>query len=96
MESSILQIQNISKNEFISLIESVIDNKLSTLQKEQKPENLTVKETAQFLKVSEQSIHNYIKKGFLPAQKLGRVLLIKRTDVENNLTEVKSLKYKRS
>ena len=96
MESSILQIQNISKNEFISLIESVIDNKLSTLQKEQKPENLTVKETAQFLKVSEQSIHNYIKKGFLPDQKLGRVLLIKRTDVENNLTEVKSLKYKRS
>ena len=32
-----------------------------------KPENLTVKETAKFLKVSEQSVHNYIKRGdFLP------------------------------
>ncbi len=63
---------------------------------EEKPENLTVKETAEFLKVSEQSVHNYIKKGFLPAQKVGRILLIKRTDVEDSLKEVKSLKYKRA
>tara|TARA_R110002012_G_scaffold11112_7_gene49972 strand:+ start:63256 stop:63531 length:276 start_codon:yes stop_codon:yes gene_type:complete len=60
------------------------------------PENLTVKETADVLKVSEQSVHNYIKKGLIPAQKVGRVLLIKRTDLENSLTEVKSLKYKRA
>ncbi len=63
---------------------------------EEKPENLTVKETAEVLKVSEQSVHNYIKKGFIPAQKLGRVILIKRTDLDNALTEVKSLKYKRA
>ena len=30
------------------------------------PENLTVKETADVLKVSEQSVHNYIKKGLIP------------------------------
>ncbi len=62
---------------------------------EEKPENLTVKETAEVLKVSEQSVHNYIKKGFIPAQKVGRVLLIKRADLDSSLTEVKSLKYKR-
>ena len=63
---------------------------------EEKSENLTVKETAEVLKVSKQSIHNYIRKGFLPAQKLGRILLIKRIDLDNALKEVKSLKYKRA
>lgn len=63
---------------------------------EEKSENLTVKETAEFLKVSEQSVHNYIKRGFLSAQKVGRILLIKRQDLENALAEVKSLKYKRA
>ena len=63
---------------------------------EAKAENLTVKEAAELLKVSEQSIHNYIKRGFLPAQKVGRILLIKRIDVEQSLQEVKSLKYKRA
>jgi len=63
---------------------------------EEKSENLTVKETAEVLKVSEQSVHNYIKRGFLPAQKVGRILLIKRVDLDKALTEVKTLKYKRA
>lgn len=63
---------------------------------EEKSENLTVKETAELLKVSEQSIHNYIKRGFITAQKVGRILLIKRADLDNALTEVKSLKYRRA
>ena len=63
---------------------------------EEKSENLTVKETAEVLKVSEQSVHNYIKRGFLPAQKMGRILLIKRVDLDEALTEVKTLKYKRA
>lgn len=79
---------------------SNIENLLADIKhnpiKEEKAENLTVKETSEFLKVSEQSIHNYIKKGFLPAQKVGRILLIKRIDLEQSLQEVKSLKYKRA
>ena len=63
---------------------------------EEKSENLTVKETAELLKVSEQSVHNYIKRGFLPAQKVGRILLIKRSDLDNALAEAKTLKYKRN
>ncbi len=65
-------------------------------KEEEKPENLTVKETAEVLKVSEQTVHSYIKKGFIPARKMGRVLLIKRTDLDSALIEVKSLKYKRA
>lgn len=65
-------------------------------EENEKSENLTVKEAAEVLKVSEQSVHNYIKKGLIPAQKLGRVLLIKREDLDNALAEVKTLKYKRA
>lgn len=82
-------------NERLANIETLLLEIKHKPIEEPKPENLTVKETAQVLKVSEQSVHNYIKKGYLPAQKVGRVLLIKRTDLENALTEVKSLKYKR-
>ncbi len=83
-------------SERLSNIESLLlDIKHKPVQ-EEKSENLTVKETAELLKVSEQSVHNYIKRGTLSAQKVGRILLIKRTDLDNALTEVKSLKYKRA
>lgn len=89
-------------NPFEKLQEELSDIKVLLLEiiqqpkEESKPENLTVKESADFLKVSEQSIHNYIKKGFIKAHKMGRIYLIKRTDIEEALQEVKSLKYKRS
>lgn len=80
----------------LSSIESLLlDIKHKPIEEPQ-TENLTVKEASELLKVSEQSIHNYIKKGFLPAQKVGRILLIKRIDVEQSQKEVKSLKYKRN
>ena len=90
------------QNPFEELIErlSNIESLLLELKhkpvEEEKSENLTVKETAEVLKVSEQSVHNYIKRGTLSAQKVGRILLIKRVDLEKALTEVKSLKYKRA
>lgn len=80
----------------LSNIENLLLDIKHKPMEEEKAENLTVKEAAELLKVSEQSIHNYIKRGFLPAQKVGRILLIKRIDVEQSLQEVKSLKYKRA
>jgi excisionase family DNA binding protein len=83
-------------NERLSNIESILLELKHSPKEEEKPENLTVKEAAEILKVSEQSVHNYIKKGLLPAQKVGRILLIKRADLEDSLNGVKSLRYKRS
>ena len=80
----------------ISEVKGLLLELIQKPKEESKPENLTVKESAEVLKVSEQSIHNYIKKGFLKAHKMGRIYLIKRTDIEEALKEVKSLKYKRS
>jgi len=82
-------------NQRLLNIESLLQE-INMPVEEPKSENLTIKETAEFLKVSEQSVHNYIKRGFISAQKLGRIILIKRIDLENSLVEVKSLKYKRS
>ena len=62
---------------------------------EEKETLLNVKEAAQFLKVSEQSIHNYIKEGKISAKKIGRPFLISKSDLTNELGEVKSLKYQR-
>lgn len=76
-------------------IETLLVDLIASPQREENSENLTVKEVANLLKVSEQSIHNYIKKGFIPAKKVGRFLLIKRDELEDSLREVKSFKYKR-
>ena len=83
-------------NERLSNIESLLLELKHKPEPEKKSENLTVKETAEVLKVSEQSVHNYIRRGFISAQKVGRILLIKRSDLDNALTEVKSIKYKRA
>lgn len=88
-------------NPFLSIQEelSSIKNLLLELKnkpvEEPKSENLTVQEASELLKVSEQSIHNYIKKGYIPAKKLGRIYLMKREDIEASLKDVKSLKYRR-
>ncbi len=83
-------------NERLSSIETLLlEITKKPSKKEDQSENLTVKETSKFLKVSEQSVHNYIRRGLLPALKMGRVLLIKRDDIEKSLKEVKSLKYYR-
>ena len=81
-------------NERLSNIESLLLEIKHKPVEEEQSQNLTVKEAAVLLKVSDQSVHNYIKRGILPAQKIGRILLIKREDIENSLKGVKSLKYK--
>jgi len=51
---------------------------------------LTVDEVAEYLRVKATTVRELIKRGELPAAKVGRVYRIKRTDVETLLsTEVK-------
>jgi excisionase family DNA binding protein len=92
---NIIQIHNVTKKEFVSIIENVIEDRLTTFLKTKEAENMTVQETAKLLGVTELTIHNYIKRGLIPASKIGRRIVIKRTDIETALSEVKSLKYKR-
>ena len=91
----IFQIQNVSRQQFISIIENVIEDRFTAFLKSKEPETLTIHQTAKLLGVTTLTIHNYIKKGQIPASKIGRRIVIKRVDIENALKEVKSLKYKR-
>ena len=91
----IIQLQNISKSELFEHLEDIIDRKLAILAKTDENEKLSIKAVAEELSCAELTVHNYIKKGFLPALKIGRRVFIKRTDLNEALKEVKSLKYKR-
>ncbi|MCD8406404.1 helix-turn-helix domain-containing protein [Tenacibaculum dicentrarchi] len=74
----------------INPLQELINNKLNPQK-----ENVTVKEAAKRLNVTELTIRNYIKKGFIDASKIGRRIVINLESLENNLNEVKSLKYRR-
>lgn len=79
----------------LSNIESLLLEIKHKNESEQKEENLTVKEVAKVLLVSEQSVYSYIKRGLIEAKRVGRTFLIKRSDLDKATKEVKSLKYKR-
>jgi excisionase family DNA binding protein len=50
------------------------------------PEDImTVREVADFLRVSTQTVHNYAKKGVLPSRKLGGRLVFLRPELEERL-----------
>ncbi|WP_417198955.1 helix-turn-helix domain-containing protein [Bizionia sp.] len=93
--SNIIQLQNVSKAELFDHLEKLIDRKFEVLSNLDKNEKLSIKEVSEELGVAELTVHNYIKKGYLPAVKIGRRVFIKREDLDEALKEVKSLKYKR-
>ncbi len=89
--------QNIDREKFLELEKKVdeLNTNIKKLVDKKLQEKLTPEEAAEELDVTSQTIYAYIKKGALPASKVGRKLLIKRADLNNALKEVKSLKYKR-
>lgn len=64
-------------------------------QKEKENQNLSVREAAGILNVSELTVRNYIKRGLIKAERIGNRIFINRSKLEDSLKEVKSLKYKR-
>jgi excisionase family DNA binding protein len=95
MEGIILQ--NVDKEKFNDLFNKVhkLSEDVQLLLDKKLSEKLIPEDAAEEIGVTTQTIYSYIKKGILPASKVGRKLLIKRSDLENALKEVKSLKYKR-
>jgi excisionase family DNA binding protein len=74
----------------INPMQELINRKLNPQKK-----NVTVKEAAKMLNVTELTIRNYVKQGKIQASKIGRRIVINLESLENSLNEVKSLKYKR-
>ena len=53
---------------------------------------LTIKEVAEHLKLSVAAIRKYIRLGKLPYYRQGRVIRLKKSDVDNFLSLVRSMK----
>lgn len=88
------------QEELEELVKTSVDKALVRFFKQKenetkKSKNLSVKEAAALLKVSDITIRNYIKRGLIKADRLGARIIINREALENTLKEVKSLKYKR-
>ncbi len=74
----------------INPLRDIINKRLNPQKK-----NVTVKEAAKMLNVTELTIRNYVKQGKIQASKIGRRIVINLESLENSLNEVKSLKYRR-
>ena len=100
-----LILQGLSLDDLKSTIQCIvadeIQNALTTLTdsfpKDTTPEYLTRKETAEMLGVSLPTLHSYVKKGYLPAHRVGeKTVRFKREDVEKALSAVEPIKYRRA
>lgn len=88
------------KEDLEALLQSSIETGLEKFyrektEKEAEQKTFSVKETAIFLNVSELTVRNYIKRGFIEAEQIGHRIFIPRERLMESLKEVKSFKYKR-
>lgn len=67
-----------------------------TTKREIEPELITRKETAEILGVSLPTLHEWTKKGVLPAKRIGSRIRYERTAVYDALKSVEPLKYRRA
>ena len=100
-----LFLQGLSLDDLSSTIKSIvadeIQNALTTLTdslpKDKTPEYLTRKETAEMLGVSLPTLHSYVKRGYLTANRVGeKTVRFRREDVEKALNAVEPIKYRRA
>lgn len=88
-----------SKEELQQLFEDstkrVVRSILEENSREPKERFLNVEETAKHLKVTQQTVRNYIKDGRVKAKKTKGRVLIERSSLDKLLEDVKSLRYKR-
>jgi excisionase family DNA binding protein len=90
----------ISKEDLEVIVQTSVSKALADYftrkeEKAKKGEFISVKDTARHLEVAELTVRNYISKGYIKAERIGRSIRIRRSELENALKEVKSLKYRR-
>jgi excisionase family DNA binding protein len=100
-----LILEGISVEALSATIQSIVADEVKTaltqlsesVKKDNTSEYLTRKETAEILGVSLPTLHSYVKKGFLTAQRVGeKTIRFRREDVEKALTAVEPIKYRRA
>jgi len=94
-----IQIVSMTVTELEELIKKCVTDALSNFDfvalQSEKEEYCTRKEAASILRVALPTIDDYIKRGLIPASRVGSRIRIKKSDLKDSMNEVKSLKYKR-
>ena len=90
-----IQIQNLSVTDLKQIISETMKEEVKHLLPEQpkQTEYLTRKETANLLRVSLVTLHDWTRKGIIKGYRFNSRIRYKRHEVENTATEVK--KYRR-
>ncbi|MGI6703818.1 MAG: helix-turn-helix domain-containing protein [Clostridia bacterium] len=78
--------EKIFSSEEVNMIEN-LGKSLAALQDANKPDLLNVSETADLLRVSNQTVYNMIKDGRLRATKIGREWRFLRQDIESVMSK---------
>ena len=81
-----------------TIVSAELKNAVSELstKRELESELITRKETAEILGVSLPTLHEWTKKGVLPAKRIGSRIRYERTAVYDALKSVEPLKYRRA
>jgi len=83
-------------SERLTNIESLLLDLKHKSDSEQTERTYNADEVAEILKVSKQSVYAYIRKGWIPAKQVGRSYIIKQSELDEAMKEVKTLKYRRT
>jgi excisionase family DNA binding protein len=97
MDNSIL-LQQVSKDELADMLTEIIQKELAEkLPEPPKPEAeyITRQEAADRLKVSLVTLDKYIRQGLFRAVKFGRTVRLTKTEVEEALDKLDSIKFGR-
>lgn len=96
MEDSIL-IRNLTINDLQNLIRTSIREEIQILlPRKGDPRYLTRKETAEFLKISLPTLHEYTKNGLVKGFRIGTRILYKLEDIEQDMKSIEVSRYRRS
>lgn len=85
---NIVQIQNIDVNALVSLLKNVIINEIADNQVNnsivvhQDDTFLTKEEVTKYLKISLATLNRWVKDGYIPAYKPDRIVLFKKTEID--------------
>ena len=77
-----LQIHDLTKEEFISIIDEIIEKRLAKVLEKPKPEYLTVKEACTFARVCDSTLRNYIKEFNMGTKMIKGKIIIHRETFE--------------
>ena len=95
MEQIILN--GLSLSDFLNTIEKLIDKKLNAIPppKNTQSSYLGRSEVCELLKISLPTLNDWTKLGRLKSYKIGNRVLYRQDEIEDSLSQVSSLKFKR-